>query len=301
MGYSLPGSSVHGILQARILEWGTVPFSMDLPTQGSKLCFPHCKQILCLLSHQGSPIYCDSRNKFLMTKLAVFKLFFLSYGREICGMTGGGGRDLKTGRATDSKWGKRKWFHSGSSGGREVQKDTVQWLCLRLGTWMSPLPVGWGQTQGLPLGTLLSENRNLCGNPRQWWDLAETEAYWCLSPLLDDSAWSQSHLLRVPSAQLRERIAAEHSRVELERRTRIGLLCWKWLWEGTPPCGGEGWGGKGVEIGHFVRIHAVYSAWMFCVTVYLFLLPGLQYVFLTLQNLQDFYFFLKLILKIVDS
>ena len=149
---SLPGSSVHGILQARILEWGTIPFSMDLPaqgsnlglpncrqilyllshqrslralcmhaksfqscptlcnlmncsrrtplsmgfsrqecwsglpfpslgdlpTQGSKLCFPHCRQILYLMSHQGSPIYCDSRNKFLMTKLAIFKLFFLS-------------------------------------------------------------------------------------------------------------------------------------------------------------------------------------------------------------------------------
>ena len=27
MEYSLPGSSVHGILQARILEWVTIPFS----------------------------------------------------------------------------------------------------------------------------------------------------------------------------------------------------------------------------------------------------------------------------------
>ena len=27
MGYSLPGSSVHGILQARILEWVAIPFS----------------------------------------------------------------------------------------------------------------------------------------------------------------------------------------------------------------------------------------------------------------------------------
>ena len=26
MGYSLPDSSVHGILQARILEWVTIPF-----------------------------------------------------------------------------------------------------------------------------------------------------------------------------------------------------------------------------------------------------------------------------------
>ena len=27
MGYSSPGSSVHGILQARTLEWVTIPFS----------------------------------------------------------------------------------------------------------------------------------------------------------------------------------------------------------------------------------------------------------------------------------
>ena len=28
MDYSLPGSSVHGILQARILEWATIYFSI---------------------------------------------------------------------------------------------------------------------------------------------------------------------------------------------------------------------------------------------------------------------------------
>ena len=28
--YSLPGSSVHGILQAKILEWVAIPFSGDL-------------------------------------------------------------------------------------------------------------------------------------------------------------------------------------------------------------------------------------------------------------------------------
>lgn len=60
------------------------------------------------------------------------------------------------------------------------------------------LPVGWGQTQGLPLGTHSSENRTLCGNPPQWWDLAGTEASRCLSPLLDDSAWSQSHTSEFP-------------------------------------------------------------------------------------------------------
>ena len=36
MDYSLPGSSVHGILQARILEWVAIPFSRDLPDPGIK-------------------------------------------------------------------------------------------------------------------------------------------------------------------------------------------------------------------------------------------------------------------------
>ena len=34
MDCSPPGSSVHGILQARILEWGAIPFSGELPNPG---------------------------------------------------------------------------------------------------------------------------------------------------------------------------------------------------------------------------------------------------------------------------
>ena len=34
MGCSLPGSSVHGILQARILEWVAMPTLGDLPDPG---------------------------------------------------------------------------------------------------------------------------------------------------------------------------------------------------------------------------------------------------------------------------
>ena len=34
MDYSLPGSSVHGILQARILEWVAIPSLGDLPNPG---------------------------------------------------------------------------------------------------------------------------------------------------------------------------------------------------------------------------------------------------------------------------
>ena len=29
MDYSLPGSSIHGIFQAKVLEWGVIAFSMD--------------------------------------------------------------------------------------------------------------------------------------------------------------------------------------------------------------------------------------------------------------------------------
>ena len=36
MNYSPPGSSVHGILQARILEWVAMPSSGDLPNSGIK-------------------------------------------------------------------------------------------------------------------------------------------------------------------------------------------------------------------------------------------------------------------------
>ena len=40
MGYSPPGSSVHGIFQARILEQIAISYSKDLPNPGIKLTFP---------------------------------------------------------------------------------------------------------------------------------------------------------------------------------------------------------------------------------------------------------------------
>ena len=49
--YHSPGSSVHGILQARIPEWVAIPFSRDLPDPGSNPDL-HCKRILYHLSHQ---------------------------------------------------------------------------------------------------------------------------------------------------------------------------------------------------------------------------------------------------------
>ena len=52
MDCSPPGSCVHGILQARILEWVAIPSPGDLPNPA----LPLCRQILYHLSHQGSPL-----------------------------------------------------------------------------------------------------------------------------------------------------------------------------------------------------------------------------------------------------
>ena len=49
-----PGSSVHGVLQARILEWVAPPG--DLPNHGLNLGLQHCRWVLYHLSHLGSLI-----------------------------------------------------------------------------------------------------------------------------------------------------------------------------------------------------------------------------------------------------
>jgi len=60
------GSSVHGIFQARVLEWGGIAFSTGVGShsllqgifliQGANPGLPHCRLILYHLSHKGSPI-----------------------------------------------------------------------------------------------------------------------------------------------------------------------------------------------------------------------------------------------------
>ena len=48
--------TIHGILQARILEWIAFPLLQGIfPTQGSNLGLPHCRRILHQLSHKGIP------------------------------------------------------------------------------------------------------------------------------------------------------------------------------------------------------------------------------------------------------
>ena len=52
---SPPSSSVHGIFQARILEWVVISFSRGIfQTQGSNLCLLHCRQIL--IDHGNSSL-----------------------------------------------------------------------------------------------------------------------------------------------------------------------------------------------------------------------------------------------------
>ena len=52
IGCSLPGSSVHGILQARILEWVTISFSRD-PDPGFKSKSPALQSISLLSEPPG--------------------------------------------------------------------------------------------------------------------------------------------------------------------------------------------------------------------------------------------------------
>ena len=57
MDYSPPGSSVHGIFQARILEWGCRFLLQGIfTTKESNPGLLHCQQILYSLSHRGSPV-----------------------------------------------------------------------------------------------------------------------------------------------------------------------------------------------------------------------------------------------------
>ena len=57
MDYSLPGSSVHGDSPGKNIGVGCCAFLQEIfPIQGSNPGLPHCRQILCHLSHQGSPL-----------------------------------------------------------------------------------------------------------------------------------------------------------------------------------------------------------------------------------------------------
>ena len=63
------GSSVHGILQARILEWVAFPFSKGIfSTLGWIPGLLHCRWILYHLSHQGNPSIYEIQGEKEQTK-----------------------------------------------------------------------------------------------------------------------------------------------------------------------------------------------------------------------------------------
>ena len=68
MACSLPGSSVHRILQARILEWVDIPFSRGSSRLRDWMQVLHCRRIVYCLSHQESPIYFIIKYKMISEK-----------------------------------------------------------------------------------------------------------------------------------------------------------------------------------------------------------------------------------------
>ena len=56
---SLPGFSVHGILQARILEWASILFSRDLPDLGIEPGSPALQADSLLSEPPGKPNVCQ--------------------------------------------------------------------------------------------------------------------------------------------------------------------------------------------------------------------------------------------------
>ena len=81
------GSSVHGILQARILEWLASHSLLQgiFPTQGSNPSLLPCRQILYQLSHHGSPLvkqFCFVTNSLCYLDQSLsFRSLFSSSGK----------------------------------------------------------------------------------------------------------------------------------------------------------------------------------------------------------------------------
>ena len=79
VNYSLlPGSSVHEILQARILEWVVIPFSKGSSQPGLNSGLLHGRQILSCLNHQGSVnknLISDYVNEQIYEEKEIIKLF----------------------------------------------------------------------------------------------------------------------------------------------------------------------------------------------------------------------------------
>ena len=68
VGCSLPGSSVHGISQARVLEWGAIAFSIGFLGLLKVLMLHHCGDMTVLLSNMIQILKSDKIFDFLRWK-----------------------------------------------------------------------------------------------------------------------------------------------------------------------------------------------------------------------------------------
>ena len=90
---SLPGSSIHGIFQARGLEWVAISSSRGSSWPRDRPDLPHCRQTLYPLSHQGSPYVCISLEEKLLT----------AYNR-VCALVSSGGALTDRGREKEGNF-----------------------------------------------------------------------------------------------------------------------------------------------------------------------------------------------------
>ena len=79
MNCSLPGSSIHGILQARVLEWGAIAFSEEskLGKQIHKRSDHGTTTFLCYLGHTT-----NSFDRYLAERLLVAGHCFRRWGQD---------------------------------------------------------------------------------------------------------------------------------------------------------------------------------------------------------------------------
>ena len=85
MNRSPPGSSVHGILQARILEWIAIPPPVDLPDPGIKPVSPVAAALQVdslLLSHREALVTTLAFHKWLQLNLYIYLLFSSSWKHD---------------------------------------------------------------------------------------------------------------------------------------------------------------------------------------------------------------------------
>ena len=89
MDCSLPGYSVHGILQARVLEWVAIPFSRESSQLRGQTWISHIVSRFFTLSHQGSPLSSQSY-PILWLRIEIQRLPLVVQWLKLCTPNAGG-------------------------------------------------------------------------------------------------------------------------------------------------------------------------------------------------------------------